>query len=455
MLDIELDDEAKERAVRQAGLQLLKLSWQILWRIVLALAAVGAPIAAASLAGLVQQEESLEVLMRLDFLIIVSLIAIGLGLIVGRWKGSSSISQHAAETSLYGGGDRLVHALAFSGPRLQMALARLDDGLFSRSLVDTPDSPPIFITSLARGGTTALLNALHDMPGIATHRYADMPFISAPMLWSRLAGRRAHVAERERSHGDGLQIGLQSPEAFDEVLWMLHWPEKYRQKHIELWRADDLKPEAQTFFARHFAKIKSLRQPESGTAARYLGKNNANIARLDLLPGMFPACQIVVPLREPSAHAASLLRQHLNFTRLHSDDAFSKRYMRDIGHFEFGELHRPFAFDRDFLARFKREQPDYWLAYWITCFEHVEKHADNLLIVMQDDLRDRTAPTMEALITQLGLNDDSSKRWESYFRQEPDARRDGMFNASLLARARGVFEKLRDSHSNTRKRSLE
>lgn len=442
MLDAGLDDDAKERAVRQAGLRLLKLSWQIGWRIVLALAAVGVPIVAASVTGMVAQEDSLGVLMRLDFIVIISLVAIALGIIFRRRKGAPADAAGVNDASSYGGGDRLLHALAFSGPRTQKALAGLDDNLFKRPIAEASDAPPIFITSLARGGTTALLNALHDHPEIATHRYVDMPFISAPMLWSRLAGKRAHIAERERSHADGMKIGLQSPEAFDEVFWMLQWPEKYHQTHIDLWQGEDFKAPAQAFLTRHFAKITKLRQPDSPGAVRYLSKNNANIARLPLLPQLFPGCQIVVPLREPSAHAASLYRQHKNFTRLHAEDAFSKRYMRDIGHLEFGELHHPMAFNLDFLKGRDLEKPDYWLAYWITCFETILEHTNNLIFVKQDDLRSEPVRTMESLVQMLGLSQNQSKQWGNYFRNGPDSKQDKMFDASLLARAREVYNYL-------------
>ena len=65
---------------------------------------------------------------------------------------------------------------------------------------------------------------------------------------------------------------------------------------------------------------------------RYVSKNNANVARLPLLTEMFPDCSLVIALRRPSAHAASLLRQHENFLRLHKEDPFTKACMRDIGH---------------------------------------------------------------------------------------------------------------------------
>jgi hypothetical protein len=145
---------------------------------------------------------------------------------------------------------------------------------------------------------------------------------------------------------------------------------------------------------------------------QYLSKNNG-ISRLQHLPGMFPGCLFVVPLREPSAHAASLHREHGNFAQLYAEDAFAKRYMRDIGHFEFGALHRHIAFDRSFIAGREPWHPDYSLAYWITCFETIADHADRLYMIRQDDLRSRPSPTMTTLVKHLGLSKDPLKPWES------------------------------------------
>src|SRR5690606_23299899 len=113
----------------------------------------------------------------------------------------------------------------------------------------------IFVTSIARAGTTALLNALADVPGVATHTYRDMPFVTAPTLWNRLAGgRMRRVERRERAHGDGLEIDLDSPEAFEEVVWRLFWPEKYGAT-IALWDGADRKEDADRFLARHMGKV--------------------------------------------------------------------------------------------------------------------------------------------------------------------------------------------------------
>src|SRR5690606_32429756 len=90
----------------------------------------------------------------------------------------------------------------------------------------------------------------------------------------------------------------------------------------------------------------------------YCSKNNANIARLSYLLKTFPECRIVVPIRRPESHAASLLRQHQNFLKLQADDNFVLRYMRDIGHFEFGQIHKPIQFPGFKLEQYDLNSPD-------------------------------------------------------------------------------------------------
>ena len=60
----------------------------------------------------------------------------------------------------------------------------------------------------------------------------------------------------------------------------------------------------------HFRKLMALRGSGS---ARYVSKNNANIARIPLIARLFPDAIILVPFRNPMDHAGSLLRTHLLF----------------------------------------------------------------------------------------------------------------------------------------------
>lgn len=293
-----------------------------------------------------------------------------------------------------------MHALAFSGPTIQRTAAAIEDRWFARTLQQVADTPPVFITSLPRAGTTILLLALADVPGVATHRYRDMPFVTAPLLWSRLSSRsRRQGGLVERAHGDGIEIGYDSPEAFEEILWRNHWPNKYGEKVIALWRESDNDAEARDVFLRHFRKIVALRGNGVG---RYVSKNNGNIARLELLPRLFPGAQVVVPLRDPVEHVASMARQHENFLRQHAANPFVKRYMRDIGHLEFGELHTPFAFP-GFTPTVPATEPDYWLCYWIAAYEYVLARVEDVHVVSHQALEEAPRQVMQRLCERIGL----------------------------------------------------
>ena len=262
MMDSELDDDAKEIAARRAGIGLIISAIQVFWRFALALAVAAVPIYAADAVGLAPRDDVLSLMLRFDYIIIVSVIAIGVVEGGRRLSGVDSAGKQAAPGNAtlnhYSPADRFFHGLAFSSPAVLKGASWFEDRLLGQS---EPETRPIFITSLARGGTTALLNALHDVPSVATHTYRDMPFVTAPILWNRMSGgEKRAVTRHQRAHGDGLEIDLDSPEAFEEVLWKLGWPEKYKADRILLWDSGDRQPAAERFMALHMGKIKRARQ---------------------------------------------------------------------------------------------------------------------------------------------------------------------------------------------------
>jgi hypothetical protein len=442
MLDREMDDDAKELAVRRAGVLLLGETGRLGLLIAAALGAAVLPIAVADILALADAGTVFALMLRVDYLLAVSAAAILLVWLAGRFRRQAGAPQATGlGGEAYGFGDRLFHMLAFAGPGVQKAMARLDELLYGSQIDKVPETPPVFITSLARGGTTAVLNALQGRDGLATHVYRDMPFLTAPLVWSKLTGKDRQVARRARAHGDGLEIDLDSPEAFDEVFWMLFWPEHYRPDRVAPWTEADVRPIARSFMLRQFARIRMLRCGPRATTARYLSKNNANIARIRLLPQLFPGCAIVVPLRRPGAHAASLLRQHRNFLKRHAEDEFTRRYMRDIGHLEFGALHRPLAFPGFEPAQFDPLTGDYWLAYWLAAFRDVLACADAITLVTQDDLRARPQPVMQALAARLGLKAEGID-FAGHFRAGPDETPAGLFSPALLAEAEALYNQL-------------
>ena len=450
MTDQELDDDAKEVAVRRAAFSLFGAAFSLAVRFAIILAAAAVPVLVADWLNIATVETVLALMLRLDYIIIISVVAIvGAEVLRRVLKQRQMVSVAASDlpaSSGYSDVDRFLHGIAFSSPALQRGVSWLEDLILGKPTL--PAQGPIFVTSLARGGTTALLNGLSRVPGIATHTYRDMPFLTAPTLWNKLAGgsKRA-VVERDRAHGDGLTIGLDSPEAFEEVIWKMYWPQKYASDRggIEPWAVAERSEAGEAFLARHMAKIVRARFGEAPAAtARYCSKNNANIARLNYLPTAFPNSSIVIPLRRPTRHAASLLRQHLNFLKLQEADPFVRRYMRDIGHYEFGQIYRPLQFEGVDPTRYDPTTPDHWLDYWLHAFKAVEKALMGgaaLTLVTQDSLRAQPNKTMEKLGAVLGL-ELGGLDFTNEFLAKPDVGDDRVFSPGLVKETDQLYERL-------------
>lgn len=268
----------------------------------------------------------------------------------------------------------MLHRVAFANPSVQLGVADVSRAMFGKQFTSIPIDRPIFITSLPRAGTTLLLERIAALPLVASHTYRDMPFVLAPLLWQRMSGRfRVGRAKAERAHGDGMQVDVDSPEAFEEVVWRASFPKKYSAARIALWGRDDTGDGFPEFFRSQMQRVIAVRSTPATPKSRYVSKNNANVARLPLLRHLHPDGQIVVPFRSPVAQAVSLLAQHTRFLAMHREHDFVRRYMADIGHFEFGLLHRPIAFPGvdEMCARYRPDTLDYWLAYWVLGFRHV------------------------------------------------------------------------------------
>ncbi len=327
------------------------------------------------------------------------------------------------DSARYGLFDRLLHRFAFATTAAQCGTADLEQRLFRRELAAIRPGPPVFITALPRAGTTILLELLAGTPTFASHTYRDMPFVLSPMLWNRLSRPFQRTsAPRERVHEDGIRITQDSPEAFEEVIWRRFWPAHYRPDRIAPWR-DCRDEEFVAFFVDHMRKVIALRARDKPGACRYVSKNNANVARLPHLLDTFADAIAVVPFREPLQHAWSLCRQHRRFATLHREDTFMRRYMADIGHFDFGENLRPIDFD-GWLDRGTGRDPlhvAFWLDYWLATYRHVMAHAGHprLHLVRFESLGERDLAPLAAAIA---LDDAAALNARAGILKRPPAR---------------------------------
>ena len=258
----------------------------------------------------------------------------------------------------------------------------------------------IFITGLARAGTTILLNALYESNNFASLTYADMPFVLAPNLWSKISLKRGDTEFKERAHGDGIKVSTESPEAFEEVFWKTFSDEEF----------EELKDKFRVYLGNILYKYKK---------ERYLSKNNQNIKRVKLINSIFRDSKILIPFRDPIQHAYSLLTQHKKFIKDAKNDKFISKYMKWIGHTEFGPNYIPIynknlSFHNDLeinhwieqwcltyraaLQSLNREKNIYFISYEKLCLNkdywfqiqtlvNIEKHYDFEFRVSKKDIK--------------------------------------------------------------------
>lgn len=241
-----------------------------------------------------------------------------------------------------------------------------------------PKRENVFIAGLARAGSTALLGALYNSGGFASTTYATMPYVLSPsfMRWLARLPRTA-VPPAERAHGDGIEVGLDSPEALDGVFWTTLFP----------LNGDRLQPrEVPPETLRQYAMFVENLLLDAG-ASRYLSKMNQGIDKLASLATYFEQSVFLVPFRDPLQQASSLERQHQNFSHL---SGYDKKYFGWLGHHEFGTMHRAFRVGGEPTSPAHAASGlNYWLQQWRDGYTYLSQIAGlypNLLPVCYEHM---------------------------------------------------------------------
>jgi hypothetical protein len=272
---------------------------------------------------------------------------------------------------------------------------------------------PIYIAGLARSGSTVLLELLAAQPGIATHRYRDFPPLFTPLFWNRAFAHvyRADAPPAERAHKDRILITPDSPEAMEEVLWMRFFPGSHDPTQSQVLDRETHHPKFERFYEDHLKKILMIRR-----GRRYLSKGNYNLTRFGYLSRLFPDARFIVPVREPSWHIASLMKQHRLFCAEERRDLRILRHMQRMGHLEFGLGRRAINVgDRAAVAGIERlwqegEEARGWARYWAMLYGFVLTQMDTdpelasrIMLVRYEDLCERPQATLESVFAHAGL----------------------------------------------------
>ncbi|WP_339978784.1 sulfotransferase [Gymnodinialimonas mytili] len=378
----DLAEEEKEERVRGASLKLLTDFFRIAAIGIVALSVPAGLLLGGAALNLYALDHAVNIAVSWPFLIGSTVGAIALWLALDRLRKADTQPENAQKDVPYSPLDKALHDFAFASPTRQIRLGGLENRLYRRRINLDHAARPIFITSLPRAGTTIMLEALADVPELASATYQHMPFTLSPLMWGKFSSTFWKAREKtERAHGDGIDVDMNSPEAFEEMLWMAFWSDRYQSGQIAPWTPEDRNAEFETFFRTHMAKIVATKP----AATRYVSKNNANIARLGLIEKIFPDATTLIPIRNPRAQVKSLFRQHLRFAELQDREPFARRYMEGIGHFEFGEALRPISFDPARSYSVQPEQMTFWLHYWIEAYEHVLANAGAQSVFVDHD----------------------------------------------------------------------
>lgn len=232
-----------------------------------------------------------------------------------------------------GAATRWVGGALARWPRLGALLAALETRAVADHLAADAIRAPVYIAGLARAGSTVLLEILHDSGRFASQRYADYPLLWTPYWWNRLRQRlpAPAAAPTQRAHGDRIEVTVDSPEAFEEPLWMHFFPGRHDPALDQVLEAGAGDGRFAPFYRSHIAKLLAVHGRE-----RYLAKGNYNLARLPFLLGLFPDARFIVPVRDPVAQVASLLKQDRLFCAAAAADRAIDQHLRRTGHFEFG-----------------------------------------------------------------------------------------------------------------------
>src|SRR5436190_16070437 len=141
-----------------------------------------------------------------------------------------------------------------------------------------------------------------------------------------------------------------------------------------------------------------------------------------------------------------MLRQHRSFTRLHAEQPFVRRYMADIGHYEFGALHRPIAFPGldELTAGRDPFGANYWLAYWIVAFDYVLARGDRVILVSYEDACRDASHALADICARAGIAEDGALPAAASRFSEPPPPRGGEIavDAALRDRAEALHAAL-------------
>lgn len=327
--------------------------------------------------------------------------------------------------------DQLLHRMLLNHPHVHLRLMwREIQGW--RKGGGAPRPTFLWVTGLARAGTTSVLERLVATGAFHSLNYANMPLVLAPGLWKRFHNPGTGELQ-ERSHGDGILVGLDSAEALEEVFFQAMTGRSYVSNTAL--EAHDVSPGLHnTYLDYQGIALASSDRPD----AMYVAKNNNALLRYPAMRRQNRDFHVVFMFREPLTHAASLLAMHRKYCAMQTDDSFVKEYMDWLAHREFGLGHLPFRFPSTAkLPEGDCESLDYWLEVWINHHrEALDLDPHRLHFVQYETYCAHPNAVLQSLMREVGAKG-KAPSYPSYRNTRPA---EGDVNPAHLAEARKLYD---------------
>ena len=299
-------------------------------------------------------------------------------------------------------------------PAVGDTLHTLEFSRMKKSIESLKVDRPIYVTGLARAGTTITLEMLSKHPDVATHRYLHMVMPYVPHWMQSFADKTPlMLAPTERLHKDRMMVNRNSPEAVEEIFWQRYFKDTLDETTSNVMSKDISNPEFEELYKKH---IRKLMQDQLST--RYAAKNNYNVARMEYIQKIFPNVKFLVIVRNPFDHIASLAKQDTILSEVERQDPRLLDWTKIIGHREFGGAKICINLgDTDTVQEIRGHWTDKntyvtgWAKYWTSVYSHVhqtlknnQRLADATLVVRYETLCESPDETIDKIVEHTELD---------------------------------------------------
>lgn len=294
--------------------------------------------------------------------------------------------------------------------KLNIYLSSIEDLFYENKINMMAVDNPIFISGLSRSGTTSIANFLDKFDGLSSYKYNNLPFIHCPIIWSYFSKFYYFgLKDTERLHGDGIMVGTNNADAFEEIFWKIYL-EKNKLKFdtvLENENNDDY-----NIYIKY--KIKKLLYLTDGK--RYFSKNNYNILRLKYLNKQFISPKFLICFRNPIDTAISMTKIDKKFSGFEKKNKYFNKILNAIGHYEFGSEKKAININQENFEKVnflwsKNKFFEGYLLQWIDIYKFIinnYSYLNNIILVDNKDFCEKTEQR-KVICNFLNLNHKNDK----------------------------------------------